>query len=293
MQRYTGIGWILLLHLALASVFPWWACAQDLVRAKVGIQIQREDRVVSAKSRDRMRTSDRFRIYVIPEQDAYIYIVYTDYQTVTLLKATNSPSLSPVVLPSNRNVYQVDGASKKELITIICSPYEMKEVLAFFDTDVSYHQWRQLENQFMQKSKVDLSQAIQKPFAIAGNVRAQGDIDMTNPGHQVNSEGEQISLPIHISHATTRSLTFRATELPPGLSIDANTGVISGTISSGAAANSPYHVRVSVSQEAKSSEAIFAWTVDPDPFLQKLQIFSGRSFLVKTYEFTVKNETNR
>jgi hypothetical protein len=111
---------------------------------------------------------------------------------------------------------------------------------------------------------------------------------MTNPGHQVNREGERISLPIRVRDTPERDLTFRATDLPPGLIIEPDTGVILGTIRSGAAANSPYYVQVSVFQGLHSSQALFAWTVDPDPFFQQLRSSSGRSFLVKKYEFTVK-----
>jgi hypothetical protein len=59
-------------------------------------------------------------------------------------------------------------------------------------------------------------------------------------------------------------LTYSATGLPPGLSIDAGTGLISGTISSTAAAGSPYAVSVRVSDDGGATVGAtdtFAWTV--------------------------------
>jgi hypothetical protein len=269
-------------------LLPLWTPAQELVRAKVGIEIHRGERLAGAASRDRLRAGDQFRIYVIPEQNVYLYVVHTDKKNVSLLKATKVKSLSPVVLPSSRALYQVDGASPEEFITVICSPVEMTQILALFSASVSYKEWKKVEGQLLQESQIDLNQDVQKPFAIAGNVRAQTGIDLTNPGHQVSREGERISLPIRVQETTERDLTFGASDLPPGLSIATDTGVITGTIRSGAADHSPYHVQVSVSQGLHSSQAIFAWTVDPDLFFQQLRVSSGRSLLVKQYAFTVK-----
>ncbi|WP_375324239.1 PKD domain-containing protein [Flagellimonas sp. GZD32] len=55
---------------------------------------------------------------------------------------------------------------------------------------------------------------------------------VSNPGDQYNYEGDVVSLQIE---ATSPNIsTYSATGLPPNLSIDANTGVISGTIDDGA-----------------------------------------------------------
>ncbi|NND04457.1 MAG: DUF5011 domain-containing protein, partial [Acidimicrobiia bacterium] len=60
------------------------------------------------------------------------------------------------------------------------------------------------------------------------------------------------------------SLTFTATNLPPGIAISSS-GVISGEVAGGAAATSPYSVRVSVSDNgvpALSSSVSFTWTIE-------------------------------
>jgi len=54
---------------------------------------------------------------------------------------------------------------------------------------------------------------------------------VTNPGNQVNEEGETINLDIMATdNDNCGGLTYGATGLPPSLTIDPNTGVISGTL---------------------------------------------------------------
>lgn len=54
--------------------------------------------------------------------------------------------------------------------------------------------------------------------------------NVSNPGTQVTYEGEQISLFIDAYDADGNALTYAAVNLPPGLSIDVETGEISGTL---------------------------------------------------------------
>ena len=52
-----------------------------------------------------------------------------------------------------------------------------------------------------------------------------------------------------------------AFNLPPGLSVDPDTGMISGTVTAGAAANSPYAVTVIAEDDADSWVTSFSWLV--------------------------------
>jgi PKD repeat protein len=63
---------------------------------------------------------------------------------------------------------------------------------------------------------------------IALNNNPDLEFNVTNPGNQFNVEGDVVNLPVEASSAAT--LTYSATGLPPNLSINPNTGVISGTI---------------------------------------------------------------
>ena len=89
---------------------------------------------------------------------------------------------------------------------------------------------------------------------------------VTNPGDKTNSEGDVIvSLPIVASDSDGDPLTFTATQLPPGLSINSGTGEISGTVSFLAYKGSTYAVEVTVSDDntpAGVTKINFNWTIN-------------------------------
>ncbi len=79
---------------------------------------------------------------------------------------------------------------------------------------------------------------------------------LTNPGGQNSSNGQGINLSINAIGADPG--TFTATGLPGGLSINPNTGVISGTIS---ASPGTYHVTVSAADSGAVSSIVIPWVV--------------------------------
>ena len=79
---------------------------------------------------------------------------------------------------------------------------------------------------------------------------------LTNPGPQTNNEGDVVSLTVQAVNATA----FGATGLPPGLSIDPTSGVISGTIDARGAGS--YTVTVDASDGGLTSKASFVWAVN-------------------------------
>jgi hypothetical protein len=87
------------------------------------------------------------------------------------------------------------------------------------------------------------------------------DQDLQN---RTNAQGSVISLSAHATDPENDPLTYAAAGLPPGLSINASSGLISGTISGTAAAGSPYAVSVTVSDDNGATIAAtdtFTWTV--------------------------------
>ncbi len=76
-----------------------------------------------------------------------------------------------------------------------------------------------------------------------------------------NAVGDAVSLPVSASDAANGTLTYSAYGLPPGLTIDSSTGLISGTIAVGADASSPYNVTVTTSDGVASVSQSFAWVV--------------------------------
>lgn len=153
------------------------------VRAKIGIQIRSGDRVIRAKSRDTLKAGDLFRIYVHPEETSHVYVVHTDHKTATLLNMVQQKiQSSTLVMPSIQELYEVDGKSPIETVTIICSPNELTEVMDILASgEALYSRWAKFEDRLLERSKIDLSQEPERPFAIAGNVRGIGGTGNLDP----------------------------------------------------------------------------------------------------------------
>jgi len=271
------------------------APAQERVRARIGIQIRSHDRIRWAKLRDRINTRDNLRIYVVPNEDAYLYVVHADQQTARpLLNDKLVKRNEVIVLPSpfNDKFFSFDEPGNQESITIIYSSDRLVDVWDLLKSvAIPRARWRDVEEKLIETGKIVLGSrpddlVAKKRLVIGGLVRDFPD--------QANAEGDEVALQITFDRPCRTPLTFRAPNLPPGLRIDAASGLIHGTIMNAAAAASPYAVTVAV--EAGDGRpcfsAAFNWTVRDNPAftkeLQALQMSSGKSLLVKRYEFTIK-----
>jgi len=84
---------------------------------------------------------------------------------------------------------------------------------------------------------------------------------VANPGNQVGAVGDTVNLPISAIDPEGSAVTFSATNLPAGLTIGPNNGMISGTLQADGASN----VTVSASDGDNSGQSTFSWTVtDPN-----------------------------
>lgn len=107
---------------------------------------------------------------------------------------------------------------------------------------------------------------------------------ITNPGDQSSVEGDTVSLPIDGAVGDGKLRTFMATGLPPGLSIDPATGVISGTLSPGSAGTRT--VTVTISDAVTDVSVQFNWTVaapPPPPSRPTLVLPGGQSYTAVAY----------
>lgn len=87
-------------------------------------------------------------------------------------------------------------------------------------------------------------------------------VKLTNPGDQINTEGDTVSLQLSATDANKLSLTYADSGLPPGLSISSS-GLISGKVSSGDSANGPYTVTVSATDSnGYSASQQFTWNIN-------------------------------
>ncbi|MCB0100341.1 MAG: putative Ig domain-containing protein, partial [Caldilineaceae bacterium] len=82
---------------------------------------------------------------------------------------------------------------------------------------------------------------------------------LTNPGVQSNAVGDSVNLPLSASDADGDSLTFSATGLPNGISINTGTGAIAGTATTAGS----FDVTVSVNDgKGGIDSASFGWAVN-------------------------------
>ena len=91
------------------------------------------------------------------------------------------------------------------------------------------------------------------------SVRGNRAPTVTNPGSQRAIAGTAVNRTIAAFDEDGDPLTFAAAGLPPGLAIDAATGIIGGTVAADAAGT--YTVTVDVSDGFVSVAAPFSWTV--------------------------------
>ncbi|MCH0561527.1 putative Ig domain-containing protein, partial [Streptomyces sp. MUM 16J] len=83
-------------------------------------------------------------------------------------------------------------------------------------------------------------------------------VSVTNPGSQSTTTGDSASLQINATDSAGASLTYSASGLPTGLSIDSSTGLISGTAST----SGTYQVTVTATDSTGASGSTsFTWTV--------------------------------
>jgi hypothetical protein len=87
-----------------------------------------------------------------------------------------------------------------------------------------------------------------------------GTVSVSNPGNQTTTAGQPASLQISAVDTATGTLSYGASGLPSGLSIDSATGLISGTPS--AAGTSSVTVTAADSTGPSASTS-FTWTVAP------------------------------
>ena len=174
---FSRLGTAVYLGVWLCMQLATPVAAQDRVRARVGIQIRSGERSAPARAAETVKTGDALRVYVVPENAAYVYVVHNDGTTLLLLNAqeahTQVQQGALMTLPAPDKFYQIDGISPKESITVICSPTEIPALATLFrTTPVSQQHWTALEQGLMDKSKIDLTHKAEKPFPIVGNVRS-------------------------------------------------------------------------------------------------------------------------
>ncbi|MEV6115404.1 M4 family metallopeptidase, partial [Streptomyces sp. NPDC052109] len=85
-------------------------------------------------------------------------------------------------------------------------------------------------------------------------------VTVTNPGNQTSTVGTAVSLQVQASSTNSGALTYSASGLPAGLSINSSTGLITGTPTTAGTSNTTVTVTDSTGATGTAS---FTWTVNP------------------------------
>ncbi|MGW3242264.1 M4 family metallopeptidase [Streptomyces sp. NPDC001070] len=100
-------------------------------------------------------------------------------------------------------------------------------------------------------------------------------VTVTNPGNQSSTVGTAVSLQIQASSTNSGALSYAASGLPAGLSINSSTGLISGTPTTAGT----YNTTVTVTDSAaKTGTASFTWTVSTPGSCTSAQLLGNPGF---------------
>jgi len=131
----------------------------------------------------------------------------------------------------------------------------------------------EIKIKFIHQTENPLINAIE----ILGPPAGPANISVQAIEDQNDQEGNPVSLQV-IASGGQSTLNYNASNLPPGLNINSETGLINGSIQDGAAANSPYNVTVAVDDGGISdpAQSSFSWIVtepviaDPGDILYRI-----------------------
>jgi len=163
--------------LVLVGMLSWGVStipvlAQGLVRAKVALEIKGEEGAVWARLHDRITSRDKLRIYVIPQTDLQVYVVYTNFEKAALMLNKRISGETVMSLPEKGLYFQADGSKKQEGFTVICAQGPLSDLDDLFvDDKTTYEKWKQVEEQLSAQGKVQIGQSLEKPVPMAGAVR--------------------------------------------------------------------------------------------------------------------------
>jgi hypothetical protein len=147
---------------------------QQVVRARIGIEIRTGGKSRLAKLYDQVMAGDTYCIYVVPEPDpGYVYVICADQKTADLLEEVVIPKDNVLFLPSRTELYQFTADDPDISIIIICSATQLPVIENLFkNQECPVATWKDLEPQLIKDSTIDdLSKLPDKSWTLAGVTR--------------------------------------------------------------------------------------------------------------------------
>ncbi len=171
MSKFGKIIFLLLFFALISSSYP-----QKIIKAKIAILHKSGENYTRLKSSDRLFAGDLMRIFVLPLNDCYAYIIHSDNEGATILYDGTKKMFrqDTLMLPSSSEYYTFDAKSPRAKITIICSLNKIPDIDKLFKDkqEVNNSFWNKVESKVFAENIKDLNDKSDKPFSIAGNVSA-------------------------------------------------------------------------------------------------------------------------
>ena len=148
---------------------------KDTIKAKIAILHKAGDEYTSLRNKDRLKAGEMIRIFILPLNNCYVYVVHSDDKESVLLYGDKVKALKDtLILPSPSEYYVFDDQSPTAKITILCSFDKINDIEKLFDKKESNNlsAWNKVELKLVKENKKELNEVSDKPFPIAGNVSA-------------------------------------------------------------------------------------------------------------------------
>jgi hypothetical protein len=165
---------LFIILLLFAQTFTY-SSSKDTVKVKIAILHKAGDEITSLRSKDRLKAGEMIRIFILPLNNCYVYVVHSDNKESVLLYGDKVKGIKDtLILPSLSEYYIFDDQSPTAKITILCSLDKITDIEKLFDNkeSSSLTGWNKVEVKLIKESKKELSEVSDKPFPIAGNVSA-------------------------------------------------------------------------------------------------------------------------
>ncbi len=167
-----------LICLIIINSFTFSFYPADSVKARIAILHKAGEIYNPLKTKDRLKAGEMIRIFVIPDNDCYVYAIHTgDKESFLLCKSKLTTKKDTLILPSKDDYYVFDEGGVKEKITIFCSSKKVEDIEKLFKESelISSSSWNDIEKKLITLNKSDLNETSDKPFPLAGNVSSTNE----------------------------------------------------------------------------------------------------------------------
>lgn len=145
---------------------------------KLGILIFSNGSIISAKTYQKIKTTDNFRIIVQCKEESYIYIINYDDKKARILSRSSISPHEVTELPDSNLYYSFDGTSTWENLSLVI--FKSRDVFLeelFQNGILTSEKWKKYEKKLMDESIFKFVGEYNFP-RIAGNIRGESPVKL-------------------------------------------------------------------------------------------------------------------